>query len=75
MNKKEIDACLGWNIRSGKGFYYKGKKYDGVAYLDDCIEIHVCWDINSIVYINYEDIEKIENVRMENKLQKVIFTK
>lgn len=78
MNKKEINACLNWHIRTRNGFYYNKKRYTGMAFLEDCLEIHTS-DIKSIVYINYEDIVKIENVRVEEnngfKLHKTIFTK
>lgn len=73
MDKKKINVCLDSVIRRKKGFYYKGKKYNGVAFLDDCLEIHTN-DYKDIVYINYEDIDKIENVIIKNELQKTIFT-
>ena len=73
MNKREIDTYLDSVIRRKKGFYYKGKKYNGVAFLDDCLEIHTN-DYKDVVYINYEDIKRIENVTVGNELHKTIFT-
>lgn len=74
MDRKKIESCLGYVIRSRKGFYYNNKKYNAIAYYNDCIEIYM----NDYEYwenINYEDILKIENVIVENELQKTIFTR
>lgn len=30
--QKNVDAFLGWYIRSGNGFYYKDKRYTSVLY-------------------------------------------
>ena len=74
MTRKEINACLGWHIRHKKGFYYNGKRYSGIAFHDDCLEVHTS-DINSITYIPYENIVSIENITVNGTLQKTIFTK
>ena len=77
MTQKEIESILGWSIRHGKGFYYNGKQYTGIAFHEDCISIYTS-NINSITYINYEDIEKIENIKIKDGkdgLRKAIFTK
>ena len=74
MNRKQIDACLGWHIRHHKGFYYNNVRYSGVSFHDDCIDIHN-YDVRSIVYIKYDDIIDIQRVNVSGELRKIIITK
>lgn len=74
MTKKEINACLGWCIRHGKGFFYNGKRYSAITFHDDYLEVHTS-DINSITYIPYKNIVSIKNIAVNGALQKTIFIK
>lgn len=74
MTRKQIDACLGWHIRHGKGFYYNNVHYSGISFHDDCVDIHN-YNIKSIVYIKYDDILDIQNINVSGELRKTIITK
>lgn len=74
MTRKEVEAATRWHLEHKKGIFYNGKRYSGISFTKEDFTIHAGTP-DTMITFRYEEVEKIETVKVEEVRQMTIFTK